>query len=340
MTTKRLIREPADNGVRTEMPNTANTFIVRPLRHSRAPSPRRFCAGMKREAPGIGLLSAMYALIITAGCALASIAQTAGAVSTSRRARQTALRVAPTPFEDIRPSRAKHLAASLRVLVRSWLPLASGLPSTARRRGMNRGTGSKQRFGLLVPLLGAWLVLFQPSVHASSDKALTALMSKAERMAERDVLSPSDMAIFDAIGSIPFLGFITPMNVMSPDVRDRIRQRTAEIIRSELEHVERGQSPQLQATSAQLGTALQSVSAIRRTEKAPDSDLAQFSQYIRASNLLPGDNNGGPISLYQASLLLERWGIDPYDFEAHPYYCALGIKAIASMNVHTTRFCS
>jgi len=195
--------------------------------------------------------------------------------------------------------------------------------------------------GILNPLLGSWLVLFHYSVLASDDREqMTALMAKAERMAVREVLSPSNRAFFEAFESIPLLGFITPMNVMGPEIRDRIRQHTVSIIRSDLEQIENGQSSRLQATREQLAGALQNVKASRSMEMAPDWQLVQFRQYIRENSIQARDTNGGVISLYKASLILKRWGVDPYDFEAHPYYCALGIKALDTMNVYTTRFCS
>ena len=288
---------------------------------------------------GFELASMLVFLIIT-GVVLAYILFAVGAIVLPTIAKRTARSVVKSTKGVRTLYQVKCLATFVSDPLFSWRPLARDVSSTSANRNMDTGIPTKQYHRLLIPLLACWLVLFQQSVHASNDKALTALVTKAEQMAVREVLSPSDMAIFDAVEPIPLLGFITPMNVMSPEVRDRIRQRAAAIIRSELEQLERGLSSRPQTTREQLGAALQIVNVTGSIDKTPESQLVKFSQYIRESNMLARDSHGGTISLYEASLLLERWGVDPYGFEAHPYYCALGIKSLDTMNVYVTKFCS
>lgn len=166
------------------------------------------------------------------------------------------------------------------------------------------------------------------------------LLQKAEQHAISEVLSTTDRRLFEHVSTLPLLAFITPMEVMDYKTRKKIRQRTVEIIRSDIDKLNNHETTVLKASEELYQAALKqtTIQGIRKLDR--NYQLERFKRYLQNKKKTVQAEAKKTLSLYEASQIIERWGVDPYDFVARPYYCALGIYGLDTMSSYGTRFCS
>jgi hypothetical protein len=174
----------------------------------------------------------------------------------------------------------------------------------------------------------------------------SSLLQKAEAFAISEVLSSSDLAFFKRVSAIPFLSFIKPMSVMDYRTRQRISQRTVAIIQDHLSEFYSAKTTKLNASETLYLEMLKQANKQSMVKLNRNNKLEDFKYYLLEHEeelvIIEKDDEdyNEVVSLYTASQIIEDWGIDPYDFAARPYYCALGIHTLDVRGIYSTRLCS